>query len=388
VEHFILINQTIDITMGNRTSILDDSSVPTDVPEMIKTTVASSIVLKEKKTKSKRMKKKTRRKSLWKVLGTLIPDLFRSDNAKIASHLTTEKALTAVTLVSTPTPTEGPEMIEKTVAASTQDLPHTYAILAGSDADTVGHVVLVHSKEEEEKESLEGVGKMIQDLFRSDNAKVNAALDALKLDFDEDKTKCESFVTAGGCFVLVQLLKKCLDKAIDRIPACDQVTELNELAELTTLSKTLSGIVRLTFRHKESSVGIAAIGGAEAVVKIMKTFPNCQMLQEDACGALLNLTCYNTTGKKEAIESGGIEVVLVAINNHLGSSFLCERACKALFNIANGSKENTGLLITLGGGAGVAKLRTKWSNDDNLKTKVRRLADLIAAEMKAWADEE
>jgi hypothetical protein len=235
---------------------------------------------------------------------------------------------------------------------------------------------------------MEDVGKMIQDLFRSDNAKVNAALDALYLGLDEDKTKCESFVTAGGCFVLVQLLKKCLDKAIDRIPACDQVTELNELAELTTLSKTLSVIVRLTFRHEQSSVGIAAIGGAEAVVKTMKTFPNCQMLQEDACGALLNLTCYNTTGKKEAIESGGIEVVLVAINNHLGSSFLCERACKALFNIANGSKENTGLLITLGGGAGVAKLRTKWSNDDNLKTKVRRLADLIAAEMKAWADEE
>jgi hypothetical protein len=153
---------------------------------MIKTTVASSIVLKKKKTKSKRMKKKTRSKSLWKVLGTLIQDLFRSDNAKVASHQTTEEALTAVTSVSTPTPTEEPEMIKTTAAASTQDLPHAYAILAGSDADTVGHAVVVHihSKEDEEEESPEGVRKMIQDLFRSDNAEVHAALDALFLDLD------------------------------------------------------------------------------------------------------------------------------------------------------------------------------------------------------------
>jgi hypothetical protein len=53
-----------------------------------------------------------------------------------------------------------------------------------------------------------------------------------------------------------------------------------------------------------------------------------------------------------------------------------------------GSEENTGLLITLGGGAVVAKVRTKWPNDDNPQTKVRRLTNLIAAEMEAWADEE
>jgi hypothetical protein len=40
-------------------------------------------------------------------------------------------------------PTEVPETIETTVAASTQDLPHAYAILAGSDVDTVGHAVVV-----------------------------------------------------------------------------------------------------------------------------------------------------------------------------------------------------------------------------------------------------
>jgi hypothetical protein len=44
-------------------------------------------------------------------------------------------------------------------------------------------VVLEEEEEEDEEESLEGVEKMIQDLFHHDNAKVNATLDALNLVF-------------------------------------------------------------------------------------------------------------------------------------------------------------------------------------------------------------
>jgi hypothetical protein len=62
----------------------------------------------------------------------------------------------------------------------------------------------------------------------------------------EDKKKYESFVSAGGCLALVLLLKVCLDKAIDVIPACYQVTELNKLAELTVLHNTLNVIIPLT----------------------------------------------------------------------------------------------------------------------------------------------
>jgi hypothetical protein len=126
----------------------------------------------------------------------------------------------------------------------------------------------------------------------------------------------------------------------------------------------------------------------EAVVKIMKTFPKCQMLQERACAALLNVMCNNVTAKKKAIESGGIEVVLAAINNHLGSSFVCERACKALLNIVNGSKENTVLLISLCGATAVAKVRRKWPDNNDVQIQVRRLSRLLGSEMKSWADDE
>jgi hypothetical protein len=71
----------------------------------------------------------------------------------------------------------------------------------------------------EYEESISSIGKIIQDLFRSDNPKVNATLDTLFLDLDKNEEKCENLVTAGGCFALVQLLNKYLDKAIARIPA-------------------------------------------------------------------------------------------------------------------------------------------------------------------------
>jgi hypothetical protein len=60
----------------------------------------------------------------------------------------------------------------------------------------------------------------------------------------------------------------------------------------------------------------------------------------------------------------------------------------AILHIVKGSKENTGRLITLGGAAAVAKVRTKWSDNDDVQTQVRKLADLIVSEMKAWAGEE
>ncbi len=138
---------------------------------------------------------------------------------------------------------------------------------------------------------IQSVGKMFQDLFHSDNDKVNATLTALDHDFMKDKKKCGCLVTAGGCHALVQLLKKCLDKKIYEIPAYEQVAELNKLADLSTLDNTLSVIIRLTFQHAESRSSISAIGGVEAVVKTMETFPMSQILQECACASLVNLTC-------------------------------------------------------------------------------------------------
>jgi hypothetical protein len=115
----------------------------------------------------------------------------------------------------------------------------------------------------------------------------------------------------------------------------------------------------------------------------MKTFPKCQYLQRRACGVLCNMANCSI-GEAKAIESGGIEVLLAAINNHLKSADVCDNACSALWNIARCRKENTELLINLGVGAAVAKVRTKWPDNNDIQAHVRDLADMIVEEMRAW----
>jgi hypothetical protein len=248
----------------------------------------------------------------------------------------------------------------------------------------VASVAITASNENEE--SIHSIGKTVQDLLHSDDAKINAALDALNLNLIEDKKKCDKIQAVGGCLALVLLLKKCLDKVIDSIPACDEVTELNELADLTTLNKTLMVIVHLTLQHAESQIGITAIGCVEAVVKIMKTFPKCHMLQECACLLLVDLAYNSATGKQNIIESGGIEVLLAATHNHLGSPIVCEYACWAMATIVDGNKESIEPLISLGGATAVTKVRRKWPDNEAVQKRVRHLAKMFAAEMNNWAD--
>jgi hypothetical protein len=231
----------------------------------------------------------------------------------------------------------------------------------------------------EQEASMRRIEKMIQDLSGSDNEKVVTTLAALSMDIKKDPTTRDNIVAAGGCDALFQLLKNCLE-AIDSIPACDHVTELIEFAERETLFWTLVVITDLAYRHDESKVGITAIGGVEAVVKAMKTFPKCQMLQDHACVFLCYLTCHNrATGKKRAAESGGIEVLVAAINNHLGSSIICGHACRALLNIVGGSKKNTELLISVGGEAAISKILTNWPDLD----KANGLLQYPTAQMAA-----
>jgi hypothetical protein len=235
-----------------------------------------------------------------------------------------------------------------------------------------------------QEDSIESIGQMIEDLSHSDYAQVNAALDALNLGLKDDKYKCYKIqVIVGGCHALVLLLKKCLDKAIGIIPACDQVTKLNVLAELTTLHTTLHILIRLTHHLDESKVGIAAIGGVEAVIKAMNTFPKCQTLQEFACFLVHNLACCSI-GKKRIVDADEMEVFLAAINNHLGHADTCERACSILMIMIADSNDNTELFIRLGGATAVAKVKTKWPGNYRIQNGMRHLSKSIAAHFTRW----
>jgi hypothetical protein len=166
--------------------------------------------------------------------------------------------------------------------------------------------------------------------------------------------------------------------------ACDRVTELDEFDELQTLHKSLYVIKILAW---ESKLGVSSVGGVKIIVEVMKTFPKCHALQENTCLALGNLAPCNL-GKKKAVASGGLQLLLAAVNNHLESAKLCHFACWALSNVVAKSAESAELLISLGGGAAVAKVRKKWPDDEDVQPVVLRLAKLLAAEMNSWVNEE
>jgi hypothetical protein len=183
-----------------------------------------------------------------------------------------------------------------TLAFNVASLP-TIAAVTTERTSTANAVSAVNAEQEE---AMESIGKLVQDLFHADAAVVRTALDALDLNLADDKKKSDKIQAVGGCLAIVQLVKDFLKKATEKIPACDQVTQLNELAELKTLEVSLNLITRLTYNHAGSKVGISSIGGVEAIVKVMKKFPNCQKFQWSACVVIYNLTCCNI-GKKKAL---------------------------------------------------------------------------------------
>lgn len=165
---------------------------------------------------------------------------------------------------------------------------------------------------------------------------------------------------------------------------------MNELPELATIENTVRVILGLTnYTHKfnpgRGRVGIATVGGVKVIVKVMQMFPVCEALQAKACHTLFNLA-HRRIGNAKAFESGGVEGLLTAVTAHLGSADLFQKACAALENIVRGCKERTGILISLGGAAAVAKVRTRWPDNHDFQKWVRSLLRLIVDEMESWID--
>jgi hypothetical protein len=201
--------------------------------------------------------------------------------------------------------------------------------------------------------SLEQMGIYVQCLFSTERTRVQAALDALVQNLHTNPRKCSDIVTVGGCFALVQLVRMCLQKAstqkASRRSRCAShlVTELDQRVDLNVMCHALRVMIRLTYRHDDSKLGINAIGGVQVVVDVMRTFPLCCELQRTACNTLYNLTCC-TIGKKKAVESNAMQVLLDAVHNHQEHAQLCERALFSMQHIIKGNKERTKLFLASG----------------------------------------
>jgi hypothetical protein len=184
-------------------------------------------------------------------------------------------------------------------------------------------------------ESMESIRHLIQDVFNhSDNAKVIAALDRLDLDLHKEN-KAEQIQAVGGCFALVYLVNRCLKKVLARLFHLDQVTKLSKRPELF---QSLDVITNLTVQHDDSKIGISSVGGVEAILKVMKTLPTCEILLVKASHTLLSLTSCSI-GKKKASEAGAVAIVLNVVKHHMRCASICEHTCDAFYRLLKRSKE-------------------------------------------------
>jgi hypothetical protein len=139
----------------------------------------------------------------------------------------------------------------------------------------------------------------------------------------------------------------------------------------------------LTYQHYDSKVGITAIGGVEAVVQVMATFPACRQLQLVAADVLGNLTCCDS-GEKNAVKADGIKFLLAAASNHLNSDNVIKEAFDTLHRLIVNSKDNTKEFILCGGSAVVLKVREHWLDQDQnaeVQTCVRALTEVMMEDM-------
>ncbi len=111
--------------------------------------------------------------------------------------------------VAEPLASSGGQSKSKARRVSTDALTSNAAFQQTNDAASVAN-----NASDKNEESIQSIGKMIQDLCCSDNAKVSAALDALNLDVMKDKKKLEIFVTAGGCLALVNYWRSALTRRL------------------------------------------------------------------------------------------------------------------------------------------------------------------------------
>ena len=78
-------------------------------------------------------------------------------------------------------------------------------------------------------------------------------------------------------------------------------------------------------------------------------------VQEQACGALWNLTSNSEAGKRAAIEAGGVAAVVRAMEAHGGEAGVQEQACGALVNLMAGSEAGRRAVREAGGVAALER---------------------------------
>ena len=94
---------------------------------------------------------------------------------------------------------------------------------------------------------------------------------------------------------------------------------------------------------------IGQLGGSEAIIRCMKRHSTDAAVQEDACGAIANLSYKSTENQDVIAANEGLDAIVDAMVNHSTRANLQTQACIAIMNVTSENQANKQLLLEAGG---------------------------------------
>ena len=124
------------------------------------------------------------------------------------------------------------------------------------------------------------------------------------------------------------------------------------------LKNACKALKNLSEANDDNRKRIAQAGGIETVVRVMNENPTAELLVEHACIVLAHLSWHNDQQNHEASnerrcligESGGVEAILGAMQQHPTAAVLLKYACWALQNLCVGNNDDNKQRIAQAGG--------------------------------------
>ena len=129
-------------------------------------------------------------------------------------------------------------------------------------------------------------------------------------------------------------------------------------------------------RNDDNNVKVAAAGGIEVIVTAMKNHQASAAVQQNGCGALVDIA-VNDDNKMKVVAARGMEVILTAMNNHQASTKIQQLGCRALSYIAV-TDGNLNKLAAASGLEIIGAVLTSHGNIDSIACVAAELYFMLA----------
>jgi len=177
-------------------------------------------------------------------------------------------------------------------------------------------------------------------------------------------TNRKAIFNAGGHALIVLAMKKWHDNFLIQAEAC---------RALQNISCFVS--------HETVVVPIVSIGGIEAVLSSMKTFPDVQSVQRSGCGALIVFICNKEDSAKHLVlKLGELSTVINAMKAFPNNVDIQKCVCMMLYEISRWSETKTGIGKAGGIVAIASAIENHPDSDDVQKCARKAMQNLFSTD--------